>query len=288
MRRTMKTAMLRSAVLVAPLALVIGLSESNAGAQVAPYVQTATSTNVYYDWTYLKKDVSTSDIYFFTSNWNPPGKTPTYNNHATGVYYTGSTKGWSIFNQDTSAIPVGASFNVVGLKAASNIYVHTATSGTLAGDWTNLSNGYTNNNPNALVWVTPNWNTGVYENHNIGVWYTGSNWAIFNQDGTAIPTNACFDVIIADGPFWPEAYVATANSGNIAGDTMFLDNPLLNGVTGKELMVTPNWSPPGGPNVYDNHPIGVWYDTSNKRYGVFNQDGAAMPNGASFNIWVMK
>lgn len=271
------------------LVCALGLSCAPAAMAQTPYIQTATATNSFFDWTDLKKDLNHNTIYFFTSNWNPVGKTPTFNNHATGVYYdVRPNKGWSIFNQDLTGVPVGASFNVIGLQPAANIYVHQATAGTLAGDWTNLNNGFTNGNPNALVWAVPNWSAGVYENHNIGVWYTGANWAVFDQDGSAIPTNCDFNILIADGPFWPVAYVHTAGAGNIAGDTTYLDNPLINGTTGHMLMVTPNWSPPGGPNVYINHPIGVWYDSNVKRYGIFCEDSAGMPNGASFNVWVMK
>jgi hypothetical protein len=43
---------------------------------------------------------------------------------------------------------------------------------------------------------------GVYENHNIGVWYNNlplspwrGHWCIFNQDLSAMPTGAAFTVI---------------------------------------------------------------------------------------------
>ena len=65
----------------------------------------------------------------------------------------------------------------------------------------NLVAALTNGNPNAIVVVTPNWNPGgvcpcVYNNHPIGVWYTGSQWAIFNQDIAAMPVNASFNVYV--------------------------------------------------------------------------------------------
>ena len=46
-----------------------------------------------------------------TSNWNPPGQSGVYNDHATGVWYNGSQ--WAIYNQDLAAMPPGASFNVL-------------------------------------------------------------------------------------------------------------------------------------------------------------------------------
>ena len=82
---------------------------------------------------------------------------------------------WAIFNQDRTAIPVNAAFNVLVLVPASDIFVHTATAGNIAGNYTKIDNALTNGNPNAIVFTTPNWNPGgvggTYDNHNIGVWY---------------------------------------------------------------------------------------------------------------------
>ena len=37
---------------------------------------------------------------------------------------------------------------------------------------------------------------GVFNGHQVGVWYTGSRWSVFNQDSAAMPVNAEFDVIV--------------------------------------------------------------------------------------------
>jgi hypothetical protein len=99
-------------------------------------------------------------------------------------------------------MPVNAAFNVF-VPAASpgvGIFVHTATAGNSTYDYTKIDNALTNGNPNAIVFVTPNWNPGgvggTYDNHPIGVFYDGNKWAIFNQDLTAIPVNAAFNVYV--------------------------------------------------------------------------------------------
>jgi hypothetical protein len=58
-----------------------------------------------------------------------------------------------------------------------------------------------NGHPEAKLQVTQNWNpgagAGVYNNHNIGVYYIGGStqrWAIFNQDHAAMTPNASFNV----------------------------------------------------------------------------------------------
>jgi hypothetical protein len=45
---------------------------------------------------------------------------------------------------------------------------------------------------------------------------------------------------------------------------------------------------PGGSGKYNNHPIGVWYDRDRSKWAIFNQDRAAMPVGADFNVAVLK
>jgi hypothetical protein len=277
------------------LLCVYGLSPLPHAEAQTPYVQTGTSANRLGDWTDLsKKDTNPNSLYFVTSNWNPPGNPGVYNNHPTGVWFDSGRKDWAIFNQDDTAIPLGAAFNVIRVPAAENVYVHTATSANSLGDFTLLNNAYTNDNPYALVWVTPNWNPGarggVYDDHNIGVWYDSyyGRWAIFNQDGSAIPAGASFNVIIgyeADAPYY---YTHTATASNSEGDFTILDDSLINGANGHLLMVTPNWNPDGVGGVYDNHAIGVWYYSAIKRYAIFNQDGSAIPAGASFNVWVLK
>jgi hypothetical protein len=86
-------------------------------------------------------------------------------------------------------------------KACSDNAIHTATAGNSTFDWTTIDHPLMNGNTGALLFVTPNWNPpggvgGTYNNHAIGVWYTGSNWAIFNEDGAGIPVNAAFNVML--------------------------------------------------------------------------------------------
>ena len=117
-------------------------------------------------------------------------------------------------------MPVNAAFNVLVLVPASDIFVHTATAGNSAGDYTKIDNALTNGNPNAIVFTTPNWNPGgvggVYDNHNIGVWYDGSQWAIFNQNLRAIPVNAAFNVFVPNPD--TSVFVHKATAANITSN----------------------------------------------------------------------
>jgi hypothetical protein len=252
------------------------------------YVHRATAANSTGDYTTLDNALTNGKpnaIVFFTPNWNPGGSGATYNNRNTGIWYTGSR--WAIFNQDLQAVPVNAAFNIVVLAPATDVFVHKANAANSGGDYTRIDHALTNGHPNAMVFVTPNWNPGglggTYSNHPIGVWYTGSAWAIFNQDVTAIAANAAFNIYIPDPQ--TNVFLHRATAANSAGDYTVIDNPLTNGNPNAVLLVTPNWNPGGTGGIYNNHAIGVFY-TSGK-WAIFNQDLAAVPANAAFNVAVL-
>ncbi|HUB07495.1 MAG TPA: hypothetical protein VMB50_10865, partial [Myxococcales bacterium] len=65
------------------------------------------------------------------------------------------------------------------------------------GDNIVIDNPMTNGNPNLLLFVTQNWEpNSVYNPHPVGVYYTGSDWAIFNEDSAMMPANASFNVLV--------------------------------------------------------------------------------------------
>jgi hypothetical protein len=154
-----------------------------------------------------------------------------------------------------------------------------------------LNDPLANNNPSAIILVTPNWNPGgtgggVYNNHPIGVYYTGSRWAIFNQDGAWMTADEAFNVLVlpgATGDANTGASVQTATASTISGNlTLLSPAPAASTI----LLATPNWNPPGHAGLYFNHNLGVslyWVGWA-LRPAIFTQDGTAMPVGASFNI----
>ena len=98
------------------------------------------------------------------------------------------------------ATPTFAKTRLPRSGSGASVFTHIATPLNSASDWTDLDSPATNNQPSALVFITPNWNPGgrgigVYNNHPIGVWYHGSQWSIFNQDGLAISNGAAFNVL---------------------------------------------------------------------------------------------
>ena len=206
-------------------------------------------------------------------------------------YYTPIGK-WAIFNQDnTASMPIGADFNVLIPPTNAEVFVHTATPGNILFNYTLIDHPLTNENPNAIVMVTQNWNPGgvdgTYNNYPIGVWYSSSakKWGIFNQDSSSsMPVDAAFNVLISTTDW--AAFVHTATSTNITTNSTFIDQSLTNDNPNAILFVTPNWNPGGGIGIYNNHPIGVWYSHGAKKWAIFNQDKASMPDGSAFNVLI--
>jgi hypothetical protein len=161
-------------------------------------VHIATTANSHGDYTDLQDIPNTTGrpdvIVLVTPKYSPYG---VYDNHPIGVWYHNGV--WSIFNQDLTPIPLNAAFNVDVIVSFNDTYgyggVQIATTANSAGDYTDLNSLVTNNNPSAIVFITPNFDPNkVVNNHNIGVWYHAGKWSIFNQDGAPIPPNAAFNV----------------------------------------------------------------------------------------------
>ena len=92
----------------------------------------------------------------------------------------------------------------------------------------------------------------------------------------------------ADGVAFDEVFVHRATPENLSENSTYLDNPLTNDDPNVVLYVTQNWNPEGNVGIYNEHPIGVWYDDSRQRWAIFNQDRGTMPDGAAFNVAVLE
>jgi hypothetical protein len=80
-------------------------------------------------------------------------------------------------------------------------------------------------------------------------------------------------------------FVHRATPESISANSTYLDDRVTNGNPDAILSITRNWNPEGD-GVYNDHPVGVWYDTTAERWAIFNEDRAAMPEGAAFNVVV--
>lgn len=211
---------------------------------------------------------------FITANYNPNGSGGVYNDHPIGAYYYDGR--WRVFNQDFAPMPMGAAFNIFIPNSA---YVHTATAANIEFYATYLGVGLPIDS-SRRVFVTQNWSAfGVSNPAHIGVYYTGSQWAIFNQNRSrAMPNQVSFNVT----SYLPTALGIvqhTALASNTGGHITRLDHPLLNGNPNALIQLTQHWT-----SVYNDKEIGVYYDGT--RWAIFNQDLSTMPLNAKFNVLI--
>ncbi len=79
------------------------------------------------------------------------------------------------------------------------VFKHVASRANIVGSVTYIDHPMCNGTPSAVLLITHDWGTsGPYVNRPTGVWYdTGrGQWAIFMEDGSAMPTGAIFNVLV--------------------------------------------------------------------------------------------
>ncbi len=212
--------------------------------------------------------------------------TGSYDSHPLGVWFNPHNQLWTIFNEDLTAIPLGTSFAVNTYCDPDNM-TFTATASNVQGDAVFINNPTTNGNPNAHVYATQLW-TGTYNPHEVGVYYNigYGEWAIYNLDLSPMPVGASFDV--ATWPYTTLSVTASA-SNTVAGymvyinDANFNNQPALVPLLSQVYYMGP-CNQFGCPGVINNHPVGVWYDSSAGQWVIYNMDRANIPVGASFFI----
>jgi hypothetical protein len=256
------------------------------------FVHTSTAANVVDNWTYIDHPATNGHpdaLLQVTQNWNPGGDDFKYNDHVIGVWYSNTASKWAIFNQDLADMPEGAHFNVLIPPDDATTFVHAVTAANTDGHITYLDHPALNDDPDAILLVTQNWNPGGvggrYNDHPIQVWYawTTNRWAIYNPDRADLSTGAAFNVLLppAVGTI---PLVHTATAGDITLNWTTIDHPITNGNPNAIVLVTQHWGPGGAVGQDNDHPVGAWYDSRTARWAIFNQDLADMPEDAAFNV----
>jgi hypothetical protein len=106
-------------------------------------------------------------------------------------------------------------------------------------------------------------------------------WFIFNNGGPTFPEALSYNVL-APGSHSLAVTAFTGGGGNAVGNDLTLNDPLTNNDPEAMLFVSPR----APASSIDEHNLGVYYDSG--RWGIFNEDGASILNGQSFNVFVVK
>lgn len=83
-------------------------------------------------------------------------------------------------------------------------------------------------------------------------------------------------------------YVHIANELNTSSYVTYLDHELLNGNPDAKIQILHNWNPPGGMQVINDHVTAVYYETSEDKWAIYNEDFVAITYGAAFNVMIVR
>jgi hypothetical protein len=88
-----------------------------------------------------------------------------------------------------------------GINTGTFAFIQRAVSTNSSGNVTFIFNPVCDGDPNAILIVTHNWtadtnSTSKYNTTPVGVYYTGANWAIFNEDSSAMQPGRAFNVMV--------------------------------------------------------------------------------------------
>lgn len=264
------------------------------------FVQFTTASNRRADSTFINNRATNGKphaLLFVTPNWNPSNTHGgIYDNRPIGVWYDAGTHRWAIFNEDRHTMALRESFNVLVVpRSSSTAFTLTASSLNIGGDSMDINKAATNHHGSAQLQVTQNWDPsghgGTYNNDNIGVWYDGAHWLVFQQDTAAMTVGASFNVLVGTRGTGAFGTVLKARHSNISDNWVTINNRRTNNNSRAMVFATPDWNPGGVGGTYDPSPIGVWYDksVSPKVWAVFNQNtGSSMPNHAAFNLLIYR
>jgi hypothetical protein len=206
-----------------------------------------------------------------------------YNPNPVGIYANGV--GWSLFNQNLGAMPLGAGFNVFDPPLQSAFQI--ARKGPTA-VYIPVELPFTGHQPDTLLLVTqdvtggePALNaremgvtTSIYGTHSVG-----------NLDTSPVPIGTA--VNLHAPPVDLATFVHLSAAENLTSNWTRMTHPLLDGRPDARAFATPHANPHNsGELARVSRVFGVWYDGSH--WNIFNQDSSAMPPRVSFNVHVAK
>jgi hypothetical protein len=169
-------------------------------------------------------------------------------------------------------------------------FVWVPSSATDSADATFINNGATNGRKGDLLFVLPNLTPGgispcpclLSPAPPVGVWFNGSQWAVFNEDESTMGTLTAFNVLVLPKAT-KTAFTVVAKGKARSGNHVVISAAAANNNPHALLQVTQNFGPDA---VFNPNQVGVRYYKGLRRWVIFNEDGHPMPAGAAFNVLV--
>ncbi len=172
-------------------------------------------------------------------------------------------------------------------SAAQQQYIHTATKTNNAGngDATWLDKPELNNNPLAIIFVTPELVDGINLNpHPFGVFYFQKKWNIFNLDQRVIPENARFNVLYFTRPD-SDHFLYTIKQEDIQRDgAALIDHPALNGNPDAQVLFLNSWGYEAGVPVSNRDEVNFQYNAAAGKWAIVNINKKSLFAQVAYNI----
>ena len=265
---------------------------AHADTQASHFIWTATSSNTSGNATLINNlatDGEPGALLFVTPNFDPGGVNGGYDNSPIGVYYdssAGTSGEWGVFNENSTTMPAGTSFNVFVVPAAtSDAFTVTASGSNSGGDGVLVDSTATNNTPDAVLQATQVYN-GAYNDNVAGVYYDSPEWGVFNEGNATMVVGTKYNVLVgpADGGKTKTLDGTKTNIAAAGGGAVSLNGTSATaGDSNAFILDTPVWNPKAACGcVYDTSQTGVSYFPS--QWNVFNQSADTMLPKTDFNL----
>ena len=188
-----------------------------------------------------------------------------------------------------TASPADAS----GVTVTSHFVVTDDPAAHVSGDSAYLNNGAAIDDPHAILFMALNDTPGgvcgcAIVTKPLGVWFDPalSDWAVFTEDASTMPAAPSFNILVVQKAS-SSVFVQHATASNTVGNHTFINSRLLNGNPRASIQITQDFNPGGAPaGTFNDHPVGVRYYPSKKKWAIFNEDNAKIPMTAAFNVMV--
>lgn len=165
-------------------------------------------------------------------------------------------------------------------------YVHANHASNCFFDYTVLDGGIigTNNADNLIfthVWGLADLSHEAYMPKSHGLWFTGTEWSIFNETQAPIDTNLAFNVL--NPKTNGASFSHTVTPANSTLNWSDIDNPLLNNNPTAVFFISKSWAN----GVYDTAHVGIWYDSGHSKWAIYNEDWTnTLQINSTYNIFV--
>lgn len=166
------------------------------------------------------------------------------------------------------------------------IYIHTAEESNISLHTSAINNEQLDSVVNYYPVFTHNFNpgggAGVYQPNHIGLYYASEKWRFYDEDKNDFIKNTNYNILIPG--IGSGSYAHTTSVDNNVNNYSLIDHPKLNNDPSAQIYVSHMFNPGGGSGTYHSHNVGLFYNTSEDKWAIYNEDQAAMEKDISFNL----